>query len=116
MSADEARLPEATEPAGRLNRGKDSLAGLFSTIQLGDFGLDLCLEFVRSPLEFVEGPSDLPADFGQFLGPKKDQGKQEEENHFWETQVHESMILPEAIGGNQLSGVLVSGLTGFEIE
>jgi hypothetical protein len=61
----------------------------------------LGLELVRGPLEFIKGPSDLATDFGQLLGPEKDQGKQEEENHLWETQVHESMILPERIGGNR---------------
>src|SRR6478609_3613932 len=83
-----------------LDRGKNGLAAVFE-VELGNFGLDLCLELVRGPLEFIEGPPDLATDFGQFLGAEKDQGKQEEENHFWETQVHESMILPERIGGNR---------------
>ena len=79
---------------GRLNGRQDGLAMLFD-IQLRDFGLDLRLEFVRSPLEFIEGPADLPSDFGQLLGPEQDQGKKEEEDHLWEAQVHVSMILPE---------------------
>ena len=64
-------------------------------IQLRDFGLDLRLEFVRSPLEFIQGPSDLPSDLGQLLWPEQDQGKKEEEDHLWKAQVHVSMILPE---------------------
>ena len=64
-------------------------------IQLRDFGLDLRLEFVRGPLEFIQGPPDLPSDLGQLLWPEQDQGKKEEEDHLWEAQVHVSMILPE---------------------
>ncbi len=79
---------------GSLDRGQDGLAILFE-IQLRDLGLDLRLEFVRGPLEFIEGPSDLPSDLGQLLGPEQDQGKKEKEDHLWETQVHVSMILPE---------------------
>ena len=64
-------------------------------IQLRDFGLDLRLEFVRGPLEFIQGPSDLASDLGQLLGPEQDQGKKEEEDHLGKAQVHGSMILPE---------------------
>ncbi len=64
-------------------------------IQLRNLGLDLRLEFVRGPLEFIQGPSDLPSDLGQLLGPEQDQGKKEEEDHLWKAQVHSSMILPE---------------------
>jgi len=70
-----------------LDGRQDGLAGLFD-VQLRDFGLDLSLELVRSPLEFIERPSDLASYFGQLLGPKQDQGKKEEENHLWEAQVH----------------------------
>src|SRR5450755_3141094 len=79
---------------GRLDRRQDGLAMLLD-IQLRDFGLDLRLELVRGPLEFVEGPADLPSDFGQLLWPEQDQGKKEEEDHLWEAQVHAPMILPE---------------------
>ena len=64
-------------------------------IQLRDFGLDLRFEFVGGPLEFIQGPADLPSDLGQLLWPEQDQGKKEEENHLWEAQVHVSMILLE---------------------
>src|ERR1700747_811887 len=48
---------------GRLDRRQDGLAMLFD-IQLRDFGLDLRLEFVGGPLEFIEGPADLPSNLG----------------------------------------------------
>src|SRR5436309_532573 len=84
---------------GPLNRRKYGLAVVFH-IDLRDFGLDLGFEFVRSPLELVKRPANLPANLGQLLGPEKDQGKKEQENHLWKTQVHDPMILPERIGGN----------------
>src|ERR1700730_10824031 len=79
---------------GRLDRWQDGLAMLFD-IQLRDFGLDLRLEFVGGPLEFIQGPADLPPYLWQLLWPEQDQGKKEEEDHLWKAQVHVSMILPE---------------------
>ena len=70
-----------------MNWGQDGLAVLLD-IQLRDFGLNLCLEFVRGPLEFIQGPPDLPSNLGQLLWPEQDQGKKEEKNHLWKAQVH----------------------------
>ena len=84
---------------GRLRRGQDGLARNLD-IKTVDLRLDLRLEFVRSTLEFVEGLADLATDLRQLLGPKNDQGQQEDEDHLWEAEVHKFMILPERIGGN----------------
>src|ERR1700730_12695803 len=65
---------------GRLDWRQDVLAMLFD-IQLRDFGLDLRLEFVRGPFEFIKRPPDLPPYLWQLLWPEQDQGKKEEEDH-----------------------------------
>jgi hypothetical protein len=84
---------------GRLRRGQDGLARDLD-IKTVDLRLNLRLEFVGSTLEFVERLADLAADLRQLLGPKNDQGQEEDEDHLWETEIHEFMILPERIGGN----------------
>src|SRR5437762_12693976 len=86
---------------GRLRRWQDGLARNLD-IKTVDLRLVLRLEFVRSTLEFVEGLADLATDLRQLLGPKNDQGQQEDEDHLWEAEVHIFMILPERIGGNAL--------------
>ena len=89
------RVPEATDPA-RMDRRKNRLPAVFQ-IQLRNLGFYLRLELVRCPLEFIEGSSDLPSNFGQFLGPEQDKGKKEEKNHLWEAQVHR---VHDTAGGN----------------
>lgn len=84
---------------GRLRRGQDGLARDLD-IKTVDLRLNLRLEFVGSTLEFVERLADLAADLRQLLGPKNDEGQEEDEDHLWETEIHEFMILPERIGGN----------------
>jgi hypothetical protein len=84
---------------GRLRRGQDGLARDLD-IKTVNLRLNLRLEFVGSTLEFVERLADLAADLRQLLGPKNDEGQEEDEDHLWETEIHEFMILPERIGGN----------------
>ena len=84
---------------GRLRRGQDGLARNLD-IKTVDLRLDLRLELVGRALEFVERLADLAADLRQLLGPKNDQGQEEDEDHLWEAEVHKFMILPERIGGN----------------
>ena len=84
---------------GRSRRGQDGLARDLD-IETVDLRLDLRLEFVGRALEFVERLADLATDLRQLLGPKNDQGQQEDEDHLWEAEVHKFMILPERIGGN----------------
>src|SRR5205807_1364038 len=84
---------------GRWRRGQDGLARDLD-IETVDLRLDLRLELVGRALEFVERLADLAADLRQLLGPKNDQGQQEDEDHLWEAEVHKFMILPVRIGGN----------------
>jgi len=49
---------------------------------MSDLLLDLRLEFVRSPPEFVERFADHAGDLRQLLGPKDDEGQEEQEDRF----------------------------------
>src|SRR5581483_6388664 len=74
-------------PFGRTRRGENLVrAGL--DIHVVDLGFDLRLELVAGPFEFVEGLPDLPSDLRQFLRPKDNKGKEENEDHLWKAEIH----------------------------
>ncbi len=55
------------------------------------------LNSLEARLNSLSALADLASDFGQLLGPKEDQGNQEEEDHLWEAQVH---ISHDTAGGD----------------
>src|SRR2546423_3571933 len=70
-------------------------------LKLGDLLLDLRLEFVGGTAKFVHELADLARDFRQLLGPKDDEGQEEQEDRFRKTHTghHIAPVAKAAIGG-----------------
>jgi len=59
---------------------------------VSDLLLDLRLELVGSPLEFIQILADLAGDLRQLLWPENDQGQEEQEDRLGETHaVHHTV-------------------------
>src|SRR5882762_8194920 len=69
-----------------LERRQDLLAGaaagVATTFERIDFGLDLRAELVRSAPELAEKAGDLASYLRHFLGAEKDQRQKKQEDHF----------------------------------
>ena len=70
-------------------------------LKLRDLLLDLRLEFVRGTAKFIHKFADLAGDFRQLLGPKDDEGEEEQEDRFRKTHKghHIAPMAKAAIGG-----------------
>ncbi len=61
------------------------MVGFFLDLQMSDLLLDLRLEFVRGPPEFVQRFAHLAGDLRQLLGPKDDERQEEQEDRLGKT-------------------------------
>ena len=86
----------AGRPLGWLAGRKNRL--LVLNFQMGNFLLDLGLEFVRGALEFIQRLAHLAGDLRQLLGPKDDEGQKEEEDRLRKT--HASSYCHSRKSGN----------------
>ena len=77
----------------------------FVELELRNFGLDLRLEFIGSPLEFGQGLAYLTGDAGQLLRTKKQQRQNEQNNRVGKT--HSPII---AGSGSYWLSAVVSGM------
>ncbi len=68
--------------------GRQDFAGVRFALQVLDLRFDLRLELVAGAAEFVEGAPDLAANLRHLLGPKQEEGEQEDKNHFREAEIH----------------------------
>jgi len=73
----------AARPLRRLAGRKNRLLVLH--FQMGNFLLDLGLEFVRGALEFIQRLAYLAGDLRQLLGPKDNERQKEEEDRLRKT-------------------------------
>lgn len=74
----------------------------FLVLQLADFGLDLRLELVRSPLELVQHLADLTCNPRQFLRPEEQQGENEQYDRVRKTH---QVIITDWLQGRQRGGL-----------
>src|SRR5258708_35292003 len=85
---------------------QDLLPGADSAIQGINFGFDLRAEFVGSPPELIDKARDLTSDLGHFLGAKKDQRQEKQEDHLaGEAEIHTSIIMRDGDTGHSRVGV-----------
>jgi len=76
--------------AGSAGRSLGRMAGrknrlLVFNFQMGNFLLDLGLEFVRGALEFIQRLAHRARDLRQLLGPKNDERQKEEKDRLGKT-------------------------------
>src|SRR6185369_9949179 len=63
-------------------------------LELAHFCFQLPLELVTGTLELAQSLPDLASDLRQLLGPKDDEGQQEDEDHLRHAKIHKAIILP----------------------
>src|SRR5258706_801757 len=84
---------------------QDLLPGADRVIQGINFGFDLRAEFVGSAPELIDKARDLASDLGHFLGAKKDQRQEKQEDHLaGEAEIHSSIIMRDGDTGHSRVG------------